>query len=598
MEVDEAAVIHVAGLQTEPVTVTTRATDYPYAESIEWLVPSLQAGLDITYWHEGEEATTKRVAQLKLKDDKTAYTFHYKDGSGNQTNNPAKWYGNGFHRFQGFRVSDKLSGESLPANLTKDQSDDSQTEGHIGNYTLLSRYLCMPPNCRIAATVEQIRLPFQHRLARVLAYVLIDPEMGEGVKLKGYTLNDGKLTDPSNTSFWFTNVKVLEKVETTTTSGITTYKPKWTAEPVRKVIPHFDGELGSESHQGVEGRPDRFYVYMHKKSGKRIYPSESAWQTIHDGYPQTEAGIATYSYKRIDYGKVPCFDLIVQPTYSSVVNVMYDESAAADPGKNSIRFELELSNDLRYEKYFEFDLDANQQTVVYLLISREKVDYDNSGSELWIESEFSDGYYGVNNKEEHSLSMAGSSWQRAYRIGTDGPSNVTDGSNYNEDSDTDHITGEDGQYLTKETWLKALKTATKDGTHHGDYFILTDDLTIGESDLPADFVFTGHLDGCGHIITLPESRTYLFSGLNGIYEGTAGTANLHTENGKLVPVEGYRAEVMNLTIVGGTLFKSDAKLSGADWANQSAGYTVTGSVVNCSDTSGPVSNDVGLPDYQ
>ena len=301
----------IAPLGQAEVPVKAEETTSRPAEQVSWLIQPLKQGLDITYGLVGNKATEK-VAILKLQGGTendlyydtnknsgyAVYTFNYRDSDGTLTSEKAEWLGNGPHYFEGVHVPNRIRYSTNASELdndrtdfngvaevkaarllTTDQSDDSQTEGHIGNYTLLSRYLCMPPNCRIAATVEQIRLPFQHRQARVLAYVLIDPEMGEGVKLKGYTLNDGKLTDPSNTSFWFTNVQVLEKVETTTTSGITTYKPKWTAKPVRKVIPHFDGELGSESHQGVEGRPDKFYVYMHKVSGKRIYPSESAWQT-------------------------------------------------------------------------------------------------------------------------------------------------------------------------------------------------------------------------------------------------------------------------------------------------------------------------------
>ena len=99
VEVDPTQVIHVAGLQTDLVTVTTRATDYPNAETIEWLKPSLQEGLDITYWHEENKANTEKVAVLKLNVAGDAYSFNYKE-----TTNPAQWYGNGFHRFQGFRV--------------------------------------------------------------------------------------------------------------------------------------------------------------------------------------------------------------------------------------------------------------------------------------------------------------------------------------------------------------------------------------------------------------------------------------------------------------------------------------------------------------
>ena len=53
---------------------------------------------------------------------------------------------------------------------------------------------------------------------------------------------------------------------------------------------------------------------------------------------------------------------------------------------------------------------------------------------------------------------------------------------------------------------------------------------------------------------------------------------------------------MNLTVSGGTLFKSDATYSGTDLENSSA--TVTGSVLNCIDANGHVKNDVGMPQYK
>ena len=571
--------IRVAGLQTEELAITTRATTATPAEEIEWLKPQLQEGLNITYWYKKEEATTKKVARLKYA-DATGYTFHYLNDQGKETTQPAMWYGNGFHRFEGNCVPEQLYSGQLPNDLTIDQSDDS-TVDYLGNYTLLERYLSMPPECDIAATLNYVRLPFQHHLARVLAYVLIDPEMGTDVKLKGYQVGENGKDDPTTTSIRFTQVSVLKSVTVSTdpTFQIPQYTPEYVNVGTTKVIPHFVGEMGSESHQGVEGRPDCFYAYVDKETGKKhIYPSQAAWQEIHNDYSEE----ASYPYRRVDYGKVPTYDLIVKP----------DEA-------NRIFFELELNNGLRYEKDFEFKLAQNQQTVVYLLISREKVDYDQSGSELWSRVNYNDGYYGVNNGNGNTLSMAGSSWQRAYRIGTDGPTNVTDGSNYNEDQEGDHVTGEDGQYLSVNNWLTALRQAVEKyasdpstpGKHHSDYFVLTQNITIDVSTLPTDFVFTGHLDGRGHTITLTGQRNtpstgaggepgeggepseggeslYLFDGLNGNYKGADGTANLHTEkDGIQVPIKGYRAEVMNLTVVGGTLFKE--------------GAVVTGQVVNC-----------------
>ena len=58
---------------------------------------------------------------------------------------------------------------------------------------------------------------------------------------------------------------------------------------------------------------------------------------------------------------------------------------------------------------------------------------------------------------------------------------------------------------------------------------------------------------------------------------------MHTEKGgQLVPLKGYRAELMNLTIKGGQLFNPDAT-------------TTTGYVVGCSDESKqPIDRNPGL----
>ena len=131
--------IRVAGLQTEELAITTRATTATPAEEIEWLKPQLQEGLNITYWYKKEEATTKKVARLKYA-DATGYTFHYLNDQGKETTQPAMWYGNGFHRFEGNCVPEQLYSGQLPNDLTIDQSDDS-TVDYLGNYTLLERYL-------------------------------------------------------------------------------------------------------------------------------------------------------------------------------------------------------------------------------------------------------------------------------------------------------------------------------------------------------------------------------------------------------------------------------------------------------------------------
>ena len=335
----------------------------------------------------------------------------------------------------------------------------------------------------------------------------------------------------------------------------------------------------------------------------------------------------TSAYVQINYAKVPVYDLIVRPTYSYAQNIMYDEADLLENTTNSIDFTLKLSNGLEYEKKFEFDLNANEMTVVYLRISREQVDYNSSGSETWIPLTFYDGYYGVNNENGNTLSLAGGSWQRAYRIGDTDPG-ITDGSGYKEDGEEDHIDGENGQYLSKDKWIERFKQAVKDGKHHGDYFILDSDITI--TSLPADFVFTGHLDGRGHTITIsaaspgeggegPSTRDedtglggsgggsasepYLFAGLNARYTTAQETAedpksvtweaNVHKENDKWVPIKGYRAEVLNTKVAGARMFKEGATFGNSDDNN------VNGYIFNCSDISGKVTNpSVVIPDYQ
>ena len=136
-----------------------------------------------------------------------------------------------------------------------------------------------------------------------------------------------------------------------------------------------------------------------------------------------------------------------------------------------------------------------------------------------------------------------------------------------------------------------LLEAKEGGNHHGDYFILKNDITINTDAFPADFVFTGHLDALDHTITLTGSRGYLFDGLNGEYKtrqendkNAEWEANVHLEGTTLVPTMGWRAEVVNTRIVGGKLFKG--------------GASITGYVNNCTDTDGKVANNTpALPKY-
>ena len=494
----------IATSEEEPLS-DTRAAAAQDAETVSWLVQPLKQGLDITYGKVGDESTEK-VAILKLESDGTengyqtdpdsklaVYSFNYKS-----TNTKALWYDNGLHYFRGVHVPMRLrfstvaselesdrtaeGGSTIGAvkDLTTDQSDDTATgtDNQLGNYILLSHYLGMPANTRISATVERIKLPFRHRLAHVMAYIIIDPSLNTTIKgyKKDASGNSIENEDPKTSSIKFCNVEVLAGVKGEKLT------PQW--EQVRKVIPHFSGEEAS------------LVVY---KSGKEtVYPKSSKYESI------KAAGGAGYTAET--YTNVPIYDLIVRPTYTSTSTVMYDEEnyatqlSALAANYNQIDFLISLENGLTYEKSFIFDLDANYETVVYLHITREGVDYNDSGAALWEETKTTDEWYGVDNKNGNTLSQAGSSWQRAYTRRkdsyiNDGGDKVTDGGYYDEGTK-----GEDdatGQYLSEATWIKYFSEAYEGGAHHGDYFNLSLDITIDARSLPDKFVFTGHLDGFG-----------------------------------------------------------------------------------------------------
>lgn len=723
-KVEQGDIIQIGGLETFGLELSvnsglTRAgVD---AEKINWLVTPLKQGLDITYGKviNGAGDDRRRVAILKLQPgagdaayltDATSgwaiYTFKYRG-----TEQNALWYDNGAHFFEGVYVPDALrygtaynaeSGRQELASVNntsaKNILTDQSKNGDDDNYTLLSRYLGMPANTHITATLGRIKLPFRHRLARVQAYVLIDPEMqAQGVTLKGFELVDGK-DNPNSTSISFNNVEVLSGVHDTKNSDDThVLTPKW--DKPRKVTPHFVGMRGSLD--GNETSLDeKFIMYYNDKTQTYFFPTDETgkWNDYHK---MTDASLVSNKIDKTVYNKVPVYDLIVRPTYTSADSVMYDEDLTnitkqqLETKKNSIEFELTLSNGLVYTKHFDFDLDANYQTVVYLRIGRESVDYNASGSALWVtDPAYHDDWYGVDNTGQHSLSKAGSSWQRAFTFGsTLSGDNVTDGGYYNESNHDED--GVDGQYLTAATWIKKFAQAHEEGAHHGDYFILTDNIEIDASLLPEDFVFTGHLDAQGHTITLtnagtpwtewkvadsypaegvfyksesqedvfsmptlyvhqvvdspkipeeyesvnidiatlmasdpgtyftrtgeegnytytqyvkPEKlyilipHTYgsaLFAGLNGNYAATVGEANVHSENGVLVPyadeTTGWRAEVLNL-VVNGKLFPDGdggVYTYSTDESPVRNGYNLTkvsGNVQNCQDSQGKVPN--------
>lgn len=575
--IDNSDIIHIGGIERDEVSTSlvgynTRAegdNESVDAETVDWLLGPLFGGLDITYGLKGKETETQKVAILKLlkkdgatgetKDDikysshpgsnneKIAeYSFKYRTGKENegQEGEDAIWYDNGPHYFQGVFVPGNLrylpetseSPETVnnpttgkAKNLKLDQSKD----GNGDNYTLLARYLGMPADATIHATVGRVKLPFRHRLARVIAYVLIDPTMGSDVTIQGYDLVNGR-DDASTSEIKFCNVDVLAAVEEKDDdTGHATLTPRW--DNSRKVIPHFVEESGSKNSLGEFVDEDNFIMFYNSEEKEFIFPTDdddwvaanTRWNTAYTAAlaeqqtddPRRESKAAeaadkSTKLKRTKYGKVPVYDLIVRPTYKSEEMVMYDEDLTNTTKenlvtlKNNIDFEITLSNGLEYTKQFEFDLDANYQTIVYLRISRESIDYNSSGADKWMEDSNSDGYYGVNNQNGNTLSFAGSSWQRAYRIGGTNP-NVTDGHYYGQDdaTDADDVQDDDAmpwypQYVDQAKWIEMFAEAHEGGLHHGDYFILDSNITIDATKLPDNFVFTGHLDGQDHTITL------------------------------------------------------------------------------------------------
>lgn len=574
----DSDIIHIGGIENAAVQttlegVTTRAAGDNTsvdAETVDWLLGPLFGGLDITYGAK-DKPETKQVAILKLlkanpgSPDISAGNIKYSEYTGplgekiaeysfkyRGTDTDAKWYDNGEHFFQGVFVPEKLryvpaNSESLETvngsestkapNLKSDQSQDV-TDNVDANYTLLERYLGMPADAYIHATVGRIKLPFRHRLARVLAYVLIDPTMGNAVTIKGYKKEADGITDAAKenattSAIRFDNVKVLAGVkEVDELNGHATLTPQWDLS--RKVIPHFVEESGSKNSSGVV-KHENFIMYYNTELKTYIFPTnDDDWLTAHNAWNNAyntalgggtsddekrkavDKADATSGYKRTLYGKVPVYDIIVRPTYKSEEMVMYDEEGVSDPAtrtalanqKNNIDFEITLNNGLEYTKQFEFDLDANFQTIVFLRINRESIDYNSSGAEVWKEDPYNDGYYGVNNQNGNTLSFAGSSWQRAYRIGSK-TDNVTDGHWYGKDDNTDDdgVQNDDAmpwypQYVDQTKWVQMFAEAHAGGLHHGDYFILDSDITIDARQLPDNFVFTGHLDGQDHTITL------------------------------------------------------------------------------------------------
>lgn len=604
---DEASgdIINVGGIDTDYMAtsayVATRSgdsdgalVDSTAAEHEQWLIQPLKKGFDITYGlYKDNTKSNERIAILKLLGGTAndyvydvsnygyaVYSFNYRDNTdGHETTDSARWYDNGTHYFEGLHVPNRIryvdnvseleqQGRTINetavapvVKLTSDQSDgsDTGTDDQLGNYTLLTHYLGMPASTYISATVSRIKLPFQHRLARVLVYVLIDPSLGATTKIEGYNYSvdaEGNVTpdNPETSQIRFNNVEVLSGVKDRydTTKKIHTLTPTWKQE--RKVVPHFVREDGTRDANGalVPGYEHNFVMYTSIEKKTHVYGTQKEWSAINKSYKEaydkalgdaTDKTIAAESatgYRRTQFGSVPLYDLIVRPTYTTIENVMYDEDFTEISKeefvakKNFIDFTLKLNTGLEYQKHFVFDLDANYQTAVYLVIDREEVNYDESGSKRWTEISSNDHWYGIDNQNGNTLSLAGNSWQRAYTydaaanaVDADGADKITDGGYYNETT-----AGEDGtpgQYLIAATWKKFFAQAHEGGAHHGDYFILTNDITIDASELPANFIFTGHLDARDHTIT--------FTGGNGdVYDETTQYAlypatHLFTYNG-------------------------------------------------------------------
>ena len=562
--IDSGMAIRVGGIASDELVThasVTRAGEEEVekkkynAEDVPWLIAPLKQGMNITYGRTVDNSKVSKVAILTLQfngdgsikyaEDEdfeggkaAEYTFFYKYknyGTSSEAettpSTTAQWFDNGAHFFEGLNVPARLVNEAsnFPSDLTTDQhndadgkqTDDSYDEASMGNYTLLSHYLSMPSNYTINATVKRIKLPFRHRLARVLAYILIDPAMVHSdagktrVKIQGYKKDAyGVATteeNPSTSEIKFCNVKLLDFVQNNGNAD-QPYQPVWTEQ--RKVIPHFVGERGSyddSKNQYVnDAVKDNFIAYYNTSKKDYIYPTSSEWATAYGKTYDTTTNLSSDGmYERIQYGLVPVYDLIVRPTYTTLGRVMYDEATSASVTEqnlldetNQIEFEITLDNGLKYSKVFEFDLDANYQTVVYLRISHERVDYDESGSDLWVEDTGYDDYYGVNNKNENNLSFAGSGWQRAY-TNKSKSIGITDGHYYHQDNEDVYA-----QYVDDATWIEMFLQAHEGGKHHGDYFILDNDIKIPQAAIPENFVFTGHLDGLDHTITLTTNGSY------------------------------------------------------------------------------------------
>ena len=75
------------------------------------------------------------------------------------------------------------------------------------------------------------------------------------------------------------------------------------------------------------------------------------------------------------------------------------------------------------------------------------------------------------------------------------------------------------------------------------------------------------------------STPYLFDGLNGDYDAREGQANCHNAGSEIIPAKGFRAEILNLNVVGGAMFRETTEQNPV---------TKTGYIYNCKDKNGKV----------
>ena len=153
---DTAAQIHVGGVRTSILATEVTKTDpapvdednlhSADAETIPWLRSTLTHGLDITYGK--ADRSHSRVAILKLLTDQNGdikyssgglaeYSFLYRrDDNGAPTADPAIWYDNGAHFFEGLHVPERIisNNSGFPEDLTTDQHNDASgdTEASLG----------------------------------------------------------------------------------------------------------------------------------------------------------------------------------------------------------------------------------------------------------------------------------------------------------------------------------------------------------------------------------------------------------------------------------------------------------------------------------